>query len=303
MNTPFLIYRRTDLEAAGQVAELRGQTFRYSCGDSRIGNSLNKAAIQSPSELESRPTGGDVLVTRPILDLSIWKEAVSRCKRFTTTVDHFVHTEAIEQGDWKEPLGVMIEVAVGPARFGLRPGRDTVDLATVVSMNERLQFRGLSAEVCSPGMAESLLQTREQVERAGITCESVSVRCSSDLCQSLPAGIEVRHSAEAVVGTLVTAISRPSLETVVIDIGREAGLIPKSELIIESTSEAKTVVAKVRQIEAGRTLLTLPEDAFNITIGDTILIRSLLDCYFESDPAALETLSLPTLSSAASVSA
>lgn len=272
VSTPYLRYDPNALRESAELATQRGQQWRYQGVDIRAAVDCERISVATLEELSAVPGGRDVLITRPILNSDAWCDALSQCERVTMTIDHFVHLEALMAAPWRQPPKVLLEVAVGPGRFGGRPGRDAVDLAKVVASQESVQFAGLTAEVRSAGMADSLLQTREQIEASGVDCAAVSVACPFDVCGQLAAGLEVRHDGGAFQGCATRIVSRPSLELAVIDIGFEAGFVAKQQITLELAAKQLQSTVRIRHVDHGRTLITLPEEAQDIVINEIVVL-------------------------------
>lgn len=292
-DTPALLFDASAITAARQQAEPRGQVWRCEGVDPRVFGEPVPLALVSPYEATAVPKCDDLLITRSLIDVTPWRQVLSE-RNVRLTVEHFVHLELLQCAVAREkslrPLQVVIEVAVGPARFGCRPGRDTVDLARVIESTPYIEFAGLSAEVCSPGMADSLLQTREQLLDAGLSCDFVTVRCTSDLAGALPSGLEVRHDGGIGVGTVASVIGRPTLEHAVLDVGAEIGLAVRDDISIQQANHAKAVVARVRQLDSGRALLSVPTEGADLTIGTRVVVNRLPLTRLEAHPVGSDSV-------------
>lgn len=287
-DTPALAFDPVLFGAAEATASERGQQWRFQGWDVRAASQLPRVAVAPISELDSVPAAKDVLLSRPLLDAAPWVDRLTSRDEVYLTIDHFVHLEVLTKVDWPKPPKVLLEVAVGPGRFGGRPGRDAVDLAKVVARDSRLELAGLTAEVRSAGMADSLLQTRELMLDNSLVCDRVSVSCPPELGAELPSGLEVRHDGGAFRGCIATVIGRPMLELAVIDLGVEAGFAARQDVELQQRAKQIQSTVRVRHVDYGRTLLVLPEDSHDLVIGDQVLLPQVF-CQCNALPVASPT--------------
>lgn len=146
-------------------------------------------------EAEVMAAGGvrDLLIANPLVGKRKMERFVSLCRwaDAIATVDHICQAEAIARA--AAAVGVkprvILEVDIGLARCGVAPGSAAVELAKQVSALAPLRFSGFMAyEGHLLGIADAeekrrriveamkvVADTRQQIERAGLKCDIVSV--------------------------------------------------------------------------------------------------------------------------------
>ena len=282
--TPKLVYRRQDVAAAVKRAAGRGLRLRLAgphaaavaaaCG-------VDAVAVLGP-HLPDAPA--DVLATSPPADAAAAGMLAASDLPPLLTVDHFAHVELIAAEEWREPPRLLIELSLGPTRFGGRPGRDAVDLAGVIAGTAGVQFGGLSAAVSSTGMADSLLRTAEQIGAAGVAVPLISAAAGPEEMDGLPSGHEVRQAVPPACVS-ATVLGRPSLETCVLNAGSASGLAVGAAVRLGRSPNRPECEARVRGVEGGRSLLTIPAESVEALIGDEVFVYDLEDA--RADAAAV----------------
>ena len=273
VQSPHLVYRRGDVRTAIERAGNRGLKLRL-CGPHATtvasATGVNLVAIDRASDVFDG-TATDVVLTSPAVSPDELDAMRVLDNPPMLTVDHFAQVEMIAERAWRQAPRLLIELSLGPARFGGRPGRDAVDLAQAISSTDGVVFGGLSAAVSSTGMADSLLRTAEQIEAAGFAVPLMSAAAGPDEMDGLPSGHEVRQ-AVAPACLAVRVLSRPSLETCVIDAGLANGLQAKQTVQLGRSPQRPESDAHVRAIEESRSLLTIAGESVEALIGDIVFV-------------------------------
>ncbi|NLB84439.1 MAG: alanine racemase [Synergistaceae bacterium] len=177
----------------------------------------------------------------------------------SVAVDHQDHvkmlSEVFSSPENKKKMNVFIDVCTGYPRTGVMPGKDALALAKMIADSPGLHFKGVfthdghSYRAADSGEVkeifrksqQTMLETAELIRGAGIPVEEISVGSTPSLllCDEILEGItEIRPGSyifmdadqASVVGTyehcaqtvLVTVISRPTEERVVIDAGTKS---------------------------------------------------------------------------------
>ena len=274
--TPRRLADAAKIAAAAREASERGLPLRYEGPGANLVE--ESAALTTADLLAGGAASEDVLLTTAPATAEDAAAAAEACgdRRAVVTVDHFAHVELIAAAPWRRPPGLAIELSLGPTRFGGRPGRDAVDLASVIAQTDGVELAGVTAAVGSRGMAEALERAVEQLEAEGLAAPLVSVACGPDEYAGLVGGrCEVRNDAGAAAGVAVRVIARPTLETCAVDAGAEAGLTLKRRLGVAKSPGRPIGEARVRAAERGRALLSLDEGAADVLIGEAVILDAL----------------------------
>jgi D-serine deaminase-like pyridoxal phosphate-dependent protein len=198
-------------------------------------------------------------------------------------------------------LDVLIEVAIGLKRCGVLPGMPTLALAEYVLRQPSLRFVGLSAHEGTIAIADReartartrervqrLLDTREDLERAGITLEICGagatttwniagamdgiteidpgsyVLMDSGLAEVLP-DLEFRLA----VAVHAAVISRPTRDRAVIDCGHKAiGRAGDSGMPLVVCP----IGATVNRLNSEHGILDLSGEATSLHVGDRVML-------------------------------
>ena len=281
--TPRQVVDRGVIAAAAKRAAGRGLTFRYE--GPAAAEWEGPVAVSTGDWLARECRSGDVLITTPPSTAEIAAAVVAGREPRRVVVDHFAHVELLAaavlrhgggtdaDGDNGE-LELLIELALGPARIGGRTGRDAVDLASVIEQTDGVRFGGVTAAVASRGMADALHRAAEQITAAGIAAETVCVAAAEDGYDGLIGGEEVRGDAAATAGVAVRVLSRPSLETCVVDAGTGEGIAARVTLTLSRAVGRPVGEVHVRAAERHRSLLTVEGPAADVLIGDVVLLNA-----------------------------
>ncbi len=222
--------------------------------------------------------------------------------------DHFAQAEALSEVCELEGVTcrVLIEIDIGMHRVGVRPGKDTLDLAQAIDRLPGVQLVGvmgyeghlLTIDDVEQKRREIntaiglLATTKEQMLAKGQCCDIVSaggtgsyqITADCDVVTELQAGGGVfadpfyleRCSVTGLKPSLrlvVTVVSRPSLERAVIDAGRKAihwDIYPPQ--VAGTTSGRALPDATVTSLSAEHGVIELGPQSRDITIGDKLLL-------------------------------
>jgi len=214
---------------------------------------LGEAEVMAAEGLE------DIFIANEIvgpLKLRRLKALHSGISRLAVGVDHPEHVRMLGEffEDPSDLLDVMIDVETGDPRTGVAPGEPALALAREVCAAPGLSLRGIythdgqsydasnADEVCRifEESQKAMLQTAELLDSSGIEIREISVGSTPSLLvgEVLPGITEIRPGTHIfmdadqaqVLGTyehcaqtvLVTVISRPTPERVVVDGGTKA---------------------------------------------------------------------------------
>lgn len=256
------------------------------------------------SEAEVMAAAGirDLLVANMIVGPRKLERVVSLCRSAEpiVTCDHYAQVEPLAAVCRREGVAcrVMIEVNVGLDRAGIRPGRDTFDLAEGIDRLEGVELVGIM------GYEGHLLQIAEAVEKRtkiqeamgvlegcrdgllkkGICCDIVSaggtgsyqitadqpvvteLQCGGgifgDPMYRLKCGLTGMEPALSVVATVV---SRPMLERAIVDSGRKTLNAEMQSPLVKDQPDAE-----VMRLSAEHGWLALGPGAYDLKIGDKI---------------------------------
>ena len=279
MKTPFLRYR------SGRIQEsLNSVVAQFGASDktpgdkswapllsgqillsvlSLISKVTSSASVRSAEEATALAGAGfrSFVLTRPVVDaeslrtLSILPKDCDVC----VTIDHFRHAELLSQAMVAEDrtVSILLDVDTGHSLTGVRPGPDSVRLATAVAQLPGLHLAGVIVDESTfaktlplsdqeNSLADAVAVAKHclrMIEASGLTCRELATGIDdfsaaftdSDVTQVLTSpfktdgtvtpqsGLDKQRPALSLVGRV---ISRPSLEWCVIDIG--TGLIEQA---------------------------------------------------------------------------
>ncbi len=259
------------------------------------------ASVRSADEATNFAAAGfrSFILTRPVVDsdclrtLSILAKDCDVC----VTIDHFRHAELLSQAMVVEDrtVRVLLDVDTGHSLTGVRPGPDSVRLATAVSQLPGLRLAGVivdestiteSATSSNPGsvLAQAVAVAKHcqrMIEATGLACRELAAGfdhfaaalTDPDVTRVLTSpfktdgtvtpqsGLDKQRPALSLVGRV---ISRPSLEWCVIDIG--------TGLIEQAFQTQVSHPAGVQLLKAHRDILSLQlsSESLDLRIGDEI---------------------------------
>ncbi len=268
---------------------------------SLISQVTSQAAVRSADEATTLLAAGfrSFIVTRPVVDADSLRalSILARDSDVCVTIDHFRHAEVLSQAIVAEDrtVSILLDVDTGLSLTGVRPGPDSVRLATAVSQLPCLQLAGVIVHETT--VAESLplndqgsalvqavavaKHCQRMIETSGLTCRELATGfddftaafTDSDVTRVLSSpfktgrtanpqsGLDQKRPALSVVGRV---ISRPSLEWCVIDIG--TGLIEQAFRTQVSHPAGVQLLKTHRDISS----LQLSGESLDLRIGDEI---------------------------------
>lgn len=271
------------------------------CVLSPVSHLTASASVRSVHEAITLAAAGfrSLLVTRPIVDVESLRalSILARDCDVRVTIDHFRHAELLSQTMVAEGLtvSVLLDVDTGHSLTGVRPGPDSVRLATAVTQLPGLRLTGLivdestGAKHSSSGDEQKVLEhavavakhSQRMIEDAGIECKEIATGFDdfssavadpnvtsvltnpfqTDGPAKAQSGLDVRRPALSVVGRV---ISRPSLEWCVIDIG--------ASFIKDALRSQVSHPSRVQLLKTYRdiTSLQLSGESLDLRIGDEI---------------------------------
>lgn len=251
----------------------------------------------------------DVLIANMIVGRQKLLRVAAMCRagRPIVAVDHFVQAEALSEvcGEYGVRCRVILEVDIGLARVGIRPGADTRELALGVSKLPHIDLAGImgyeghlltlpepeKSEKIASAMA-ILGETREMFRREGLCCDIVSASGTG----SYQLTIHSPHITETQAGggifadpfylercgvtglqpalqLLATCVSRPKLERAVLDSGRKAlhpDIHPPTIVRIAGGHPLSDAVKPT--LSAEHLTLELGPASQNLKIGDKVIL-------------------------------
>lgn len=268
---------------------------------SLISKVTSQASVRSADEAATLAAVGfrSFVLTRPIVDaeslrtLSILTRDCDVC----ATIDHFRHAELLSQAMVTEDrtVSILLDVDTGHSLTGVRPGPDSIRLATAVAQLPGLQLAGVivdestfakSFPLSDHGrvLADAVAVARHcqrLIEASGLTCRELAAGIDhftaaftdSDVTRVLTSpfntdgtvthqsGLDKKRPALSLVGRV---ISRPSLEWCVIDIGTGS--------IEQAFRTQLSYPAGVQLLKTHRDLssLQLSGESLDLRIGDEI---------------------------------
>jgi D-serine deaminase-like pyridoxal phosphate-dependent protein len=244
----------------------------------------------------------DVLIANMIVGARKLERVVSLCRSAEPilAVDHYTQVEPLATVCRRDGVScrVIIEVNVGLDRVGIRPGRDTLDLAegierlSGVEMVGIMGYEGHLHEVADPVQKRAKIQEamgvledcRDRLLKKGICCDVVSaagtgsyqftaeqpvvteLQCGGgifgDPYYRLKCGLTGMEPAMTV---LTTVVSRTMLERAIVDAGRKA-----INGDIQMPQVKSLIDAEVAKLSAEHGWLSLGPKSYDVKIGDKI---------------------------------
>jgi D-serine deaminase-like pyridoxal phosphate-dependent protein len=185
---------------------------------------------------------GDVLIANMLITPAKLRRlcALARQARLTVSIDHSRQVSLLAEAaaSQQASLQVVIDVDTGANRCGIAPGAPALELAHAVEQAPHLTLMGLTTTATSAA-PQPLLETRGDLERAGLQVHTVSVvgggtyaeiaglHGVTEVCTGTYALMDARHRqalpnlhSAARVLTMVT--SRPAPDTAITDSGQKA---------------------------------------------------------------------------------
>lgn len=268
---------------------------------SQISQVTSVASVSAADEAITLVAAGfrSFIVTRPLVDADSMQalKILARDCDVCVTIDHFRHAEVLSQAIVAEDLAVrvLLDVDTGHSLTGVRPGPDSVRLATAVSQLPGLQLSGVivdestfaeSLPLSNQGnaMAQAVAVAKHcqrMIQTSGLACKELAAGFDNfaaaladpDVTRVLTnpfrtdgtvisqTGLNQQRQALSLVGRV---ISRPSLEWCVIDIG--------TGLIEHALRARRTCPSGVKRLKTHRdiTSLQLSGESLDLRIGDEI---------------------------------
>lgn len=246
----------------------------------------------------------ELCITKPVTDMAQLRATIHRVRqiKLTFTVDHFRQAELLSQAaiEAKCSIGVLIDTECGRQLTGVRPGPDSVRLAEAISRLPGLTLTGVFVDdepVSTTQGSEShdsssdhevvASHSRRIIRGAGIDCQHLAggrtinplKRASSEVTRCMlspfhesafdPIRLTEDSQADAseqkawIVVTRV--LSRPTLETCVIDIGREVATTKATIL----SPRGASFLTRANDVSS----LTLSGPALDLRIGDLVKLQ------------------------------
>jgi D-serine deaminase-like pyridoxal phosphate-dependent protein len=256
------------------------------------------------SEAEVMAAGGvrDILIANMIVGPQKL-ERVAALRRQADPIiscDHFAQVQPLADLCRKNGVDVrvLIEVNLGLDRVGIRPGKDTLELAQAIDRLTGVQLAGIMGyeghllQVADPAEKEQkiresmgvLVGCKEQIVKSGIACDIVSaggtgsyqytVKCPGVTEVQAGGGIfmdpyyrvkcQVKDLDYALT-VLATVVSRPTLERAILDAGRKT-LNPDIAMPVLAGFDD----AQVKKLSAEHCELKLGPNSQNLKIGDKV---------------------------------
>ena len=317
MKTPFLRYRSKLIQDSLNSVSAKYAAFdKTTCNKSwapllagqiplsvmsLISQVTSIASVRSADEATTLAAAGfrSFIVTCPVVDSASLRtlSLLARDCDVCVTIDHFRHAELLSQAMVAEDrtVRVLLDVDTGHSLTGVRPGPDSVRLATAVTRLPGLELAGVIVDEST--FAESLplsdqgrvladavavaKHCQRMIEASGPSCRELiagfddfaAALTDPDVTRVLTSpfktdgtatsqcGLDKRRPAISLVGRV---ISRPSLEWCVIDIG--TGLIKQAFRIQVSYPSGVRLLKTHRDISS----LQLSGESLDLRIGDEI---------------------------------
>ena len=272
MKTPFLRYRSTMIQKSLNSVVAKLAASNKTSGDkswapllsgqiplsvlSLISKVTSQASVRSVDEATTLSAAGfrSILLTRPVVDADSLRtlSALTQDCNVCATIDHFRHAELLSQAMVTEDrtISVLLDVDAGHSLTGVRPGPDSVRLATAVARLPGLHLAGVIVDESTfaktlplsdqeSSLADAVAVAKHcqrMIEASGLTCGELAAGfdhfaaalTDPDVTRVLTSpfktdgtvthqsGLDKQRPALSLVGRV---ISRPSLEWCVIDIG------------------------------------------------------------------------------------
>ena len=256
------------------------------------------------SEAEIFPPAGvnDILVAHMPVGSERVRRIAELCRHANViiTCDHYVQAQALSAAcsELATSCGVLVEINVGMNRTGVRPGRDTRELAFAVEKLPGLKLSGIMGyEGHAMPIADELekrtkveaamgilAQARDWFRQRGLCCDIVSAGTTSTLQQVLRFDVATEvHAGGAIFGdphyatlpdvdryepalsVLTTVVSRPSFDRAVLDAGKKAITCENHPPTVNGWSDA-TILFQ----DAEHTILGLGPESRELRIEDQV---------------------------------
>lgn len=268
---------------------------------SQISQFTSSASVSSANDATSLASTGfrSFILIRPVVDAESLRKLslIAKDCDVCVTIDHFRHAELLSQAVVAEDLTirVLLDVDTGHSLTGVRPGPDSVRLATAVNQMPGLELAGVIVDEST--FAESLplsdqratlfqavgvaKHSQRMIEASGLACRELAAGFDDftaaltdpDVTRVLTSpfkndgrvtpqiGLEQQRPLLSLVGRV---ISRPSLEWCVIDIG--TGLMEQAFQTRVSLPSGVLLLKTHRDISS----LRLSGESLDLRIGDEI---------------------------------
>lgn len=268
--------------------------------------------VAKASEAEVYAGAGirDILIANMVVGPQKLARVAALCRIADPVVccDHFAQAEAVSAVCHREGVSprIIIEMDIGLQRVGVRPGRETLELAQAIDRLPGVTLAGIMGYeghlLTLDDVSEKrrridsaiglLAAARDDFHRHGLCCDIVSaggtgsyqITADCEAVTELQAGGGVfadpfYRDRCGVVGLdpalrlVVTVVSRPSLERAVIDAGRKAihwDIYPPQ---IDGTAQGRPLPdAVVKSLSAEHGVLELGPQSRDVAIGDKLLL-------------------------------
>lgn len=256
------------------------------------------------SEAHVMADGGihDILIANMIVGGPKIQSVIELCRKADPIIacDHYAQVEPLAAACAAAGVEcrVIVEVDIGLNRVGVRPGRDSLELATAINMLSGVKLVGIMGyeghlltledddekrQQINDAMA-ALKHCRDGMQKRGLCCDIVSAggtgsyQITSD-CEAvteLQAGGGIFadlfyhdrcgvRGLQSALTVLATVVSRPSLERAVLDAGRKTLLPDIHPPIVKNLPDAK-----ISHFSAEHCCLTLGLESRDLRIGDKV---------------------------------
>jgi D-serine deaminase-like pyridoxal phosphate-dependent protein len=274
------------------------------------------------SEAEVMAAAGipDLLIANMIVGEPKLERVAALCRHADpiVAVDHFAQAEPLAAVCRRRGVTcrVIIEVDIGLNRVGIRPGRDTLELAQAIDRLEGVELAGLmgyeghllrvpDAETKRRQIAESigvLVHCRDLLREAGLPCGIVSaggtgsyqITADLDGVTELQAGGGIFADPmyqlqcgvtglEYALTVLTTVVSRPVLDRAIVDAGRKAHNPDHQMPLVKSWPDAQPVrfSAEHGELKLGPQSQDLKiGDKLELIVGYADFTTVLHDCFY-----------------------
>ena len=256
----------------------------------------------SEAEVMARAGIRDLLIANMIVGRRKLERVVSLCRSADpiVTCDHYAQVEPLAAACREQGVScrVIVEVNVGLDRVGIRPGRETVDLAEGIDRLEGVEMVGIMGyeghllQVADPvekrtrireamGMLEDC---RDGILRKGMCCDIVSAAGtgSYQITADQPVVTELQCGGgifgdpmyrikcgltglEPALTILATVVSRPMLERAVLDSGRKTVNGDMQMPLVKDFPDAE-----ITQLSAEHGWMAVGPKSHDLKIGDKI---------------------------------
>ena len=244
----------------------------------------------------------DILIANMIVGPRKLERTASLCRTADPVIacDHFAQVEPLSAVCRQQGVKcrVIIEVNIGMDRVGIRPGRDTLDLAEAVDKLPGVELVGIMGyeghllqvpdqDEKRRRIAESigaLVACRDQMLKKGLRCDIVSAggTGSYQITSNCPGVTELQagggifadpmyrnkcHVAglDYALTVLATVVSRPTIDRAILDSGRKT-LNPEHHApLVKDFPDAEAV-----QLSAEHCKLQLGPQSLDLKIGDKV---------------------------------